>query len=224
MTASGVVNRRFCEIHELTAAAGRPSGTTPRRDHGGQCCRREPSGMGGRCDPSADAAPSSRAHPRRRADAGAEPWAGGRGGRHTQLADGGFVATHEEHHRAVPRRDADPVHGPPRRADPAAQPRAVPGAHGGRPWCWPAAARVLRCLCLDLDQFKAVNDTLGPPGRATACCMSVRRAAHCLRPHHRHGRPASAVTNSAFILAGMSVAEEAAALARRIIPALSAPL
>lgn len=76
-------------------------------------------------------------------------------------------------------------------------------------------------LCLDLDQFKEVNGTLGHPAGDSL----LRRVAERLRACLAEGDIAARLGSDEFavIRTGIAGPEEAAALARRIIEALAGP-
>ena len=94
--------------------------------------------------------------------------------------------------RAQARRGAHRPHGAPRRADrpaePAALQRAARGGARRRAGRW-------RVLCLDLDRFKIVNDTLGPSGGRRAAAGAGGAPRRAAGPRRRPSR-GSAATSS----------------------------
>jgi diguanylate cyclase (GGDEF)-like protein/PAS domain S-box-containing protein len=89
-----------------------------------------------------------------------------------------------------------------------------------------AIARVRRrgavaVLCLDLDHFKAVNDTLGHPAGDALLCAVTDRLRDCVRDIDTVARLGG--DEFAILQLGIERPEEAGALARRVIEALSRP-
>ena len=75
-------------------------------------------------------------------------------------------------------------------------------------------------LCLDLDNFKAVNDSLGHPAGDALLQAVTRRLQVCVRDTDTVARLGG--DEFAILLSGPDVPESASALARRIIEVLSA--
>jgi diguanylate cyclase (GGDEF)-like protein len=89
------------------------------------------------------------------------------------------------------------------------------GAHPDGP------AGALAVHCIDLDQFKAVNDTLGHPAGDALLCAVAERLRTCVRDGDTVARLGG--DEFAVLQLGMQRPEEAGALARRIIEAASRP-
>jgi diguanylate cyclase (GGDEF)-like protein len=79
----------------------------------------------------------------------------------------------------------------------------------------------LAVLCLDLDHFKAVNDTLGHPVGDTLLKQAARRLQDCVRPNDAIAR----LGGDEFAIVQVAVEQPvgATALAARLIKDLSAP-
>ena len=80
---------------------------------------------------------------------------------------------------------------------------------------------MLAMLCLDLDRFKQVNDTLGHPVGDALLCAVADRLRSCLRRTDTVARLGG--DEFAIIQTPVVKAEEASLLARRIVEALSEP-
>lgn len=76
-------------------------------------------------------------------------------------------------------------------------------------------------LCLDLDHFKNVNDTLGHPVGDTLLCAVSQRLRECLRETDIVARTGG--DEFSIVQAGAEQPEAAAALAKRIVSTLSLP-
>ena len=70
-------------------------------------------------------------------------------------------------------------------------------------------------FCLDLDNFKQVNDTLGHPIGDQLLCAVAKRLEGCVREADTVARLGG--DEFAIIQCGVSSAEEAALLARRVV-------
>ncbi len=79
----------------------------------------------------------------------------------------------------------------------------------------------LSVLCLDLDQFKAVNDTLGHPIGDALLRAVAERLSRSLREEDTVARLGG--DEFAIIQAPITAAEEAGALARRLVEVIGAP-
>ena len=97
--------------------------------------------------------------------------------------------------RAVAAQGAAPLPGLPRPADRPCEPQPVRGAGRDAALERPADGRVPVVLFLDLDDFKIVNDTLGPRGRRPAARRG-RRPRPGVRPGPATWRPGWAATSS----------------------------
>jgi len=79
----------------------------------------------------------------------------------------------------------------------------------------------LAVLCIDLDQFKGVNDTLGHPVGDQLLKAVAARLSPCVRETDLVARLGG--DEFAIIQTGLSGPDEASALARRLVEVLSAP-
>ncbi len=84
------------------------------------------------------------------------------------------------------------------------------------------AGQVNAVLCLDLDQFKAVNDTLGHPVGDKLLQTVARRLENCVRAQDLPARLGG--DEFAVLLSDVDGKEEASALAERIIAAVAEPI
>ncbi|MDQ0469254.1 putative bifunctional diguanylate cyclase/phosphodiesterase [Labrys wisconsinensis] len=140
--------------------------------------------------------------------------------RHAVIGGGGYVATHEDITETL-RAEAqirylashDALTGLPNRMRLRERMEEALGRvqHGGR----------LAVLCLDLDRFKAVNDTLGHSAGDRLLQEATERVKACLGQHDTVAR----LGGDEFVVLTPEVEtpQQAGALGRRIIEAVSAP-
>ncbi len=141
--------------------------------------------------------------------------------RHRPMPDGGWVATHEDITEQRQLRGQDRIHGPPRRADRSRQSRAVERA--ARTGAGPRIHReeMVAVHHLDLDQFKAVNDTFGHP----AGDKLLKIVADRLRALVRETDTIARMGGDEFVIVQAPITDpaEATSLAQRIIALISEP-
>ena len=125
-------------------------------------------------------------------------------------------------HRAASPGSAHRPHGPPRRADRPAQPRADEREAGAGPGAHAGQGEVAACHLLDLDDFKNINDTLGHP----AGDKLLRQIADRLRTVVRSTDTIARMGGDEFAILQCGLTQPAAAteLAQRIIEVVSEPL
>jgi diguanylate cyclase (GGDEF)-like protein len=139
---------------------------------------------------------------------------------HQPMPDGGWVATHEdvtEKRRAVTQIERmarhDSLTDLPNRL--LFRERLEESVRRG------GAAEALAVLCVDLDRFKAVNDTLGHPAGDELLRAVARRLSDCVRQTDMVARLGG--DEFAIIQAGGPQPVAATALAARLVRAIAAP-
>ena len=128
----------------------------------------------------------------------------------------------DRHHRAQAGRGAGRLHGASRRADRPAEPRGSAPAHGGGAAAHaPHADTPVAALCIDLDDFKGVNDTLGHP------CgdLLLQKVADRIRASLREQDVAARLGADEFavLLCDASRPEDVGKFAERLITSISEP-
>ena len=83
-------------------------------------------------------------------------------------------------------------------------------------------ACLVAVLCLDLDHFKRINDTMGHGAGDAFVQATAKRLAACVRPDDTLARVSG--DDFAIVLAHVAQVSDVARLARKIIDAVSAPL
>ncbi|GJE17022.1 EAL domain-containing protein [Methylobacterium marchantiae] len=139
---------------------------------------------------------------------------------HKPVAGGGMVATYED---VTERRQADARIAFMARHDvlTGLPNRAMFGERIEEALAHLVRGGMFAVLCLDLDRFKEVNDTLGHPVGDDLLKAVGNRLRACLREIDTVARLGG--DEFAIILTGVARPEEAAILARRIVEVLSAP-
>ncbi|MGH6794740.1 MAG: putative bifunctional diguanylate cyclase/phosphodiesterase [Methylocella sp.] len=123
--------------------------------------------------------------------------------------------------RAAQGRSTYRPYGASRRTDRVAKPRVVSRAPGRSALARAPVRGNARFLCLDLDQFKNVNDTLGHPAGDKLLVAVAERLRTCLRDCDMAARFGG--DEFAVLQTGLAGPHEAGALADRIVAQLSEP-